>query len=166
MKKYKEETSFIWKVLHGTIQRQLQIWTEHSTLIFENLKQVERSKIILASFEHLQKLYWLIFYFSTSFRFSKISVECSVHICSCPWVGSLIQRHSTHPLLTMKSCFYCYISRLWVPSEFISLSHLTHATQRNDWLFTLTLFPFPGQAYYSWSTKDFSSREVCTVVIT
>ena len=113
----------------------------------------EIKKIILASFEHLQKLYWLIFYFSTSFRFSKISVECSVHICSCPWVGSLIQRHSTHPLLTMKSCFYCYISRLWVPSEFISLSHLTHATQRNDWLFTLTLFPFPGQAYYSWSTK-------------
>jgi hypothetical protein len=39
------------------IQGQLQIWTEHSTLIFENLKPVEKSKIILASIEHLQKLY-------------------------------------------------------------------------------------------------------------
>ena len=26
------------------------------------------------------------FNFSTNFRFSKISVECSVHICSCPWL--------------------------------------------------------------------------------
>jgi hypothetical protein len=23
---------------------------------------------------------------STGFRFSKISVECSVHLCSCPWI--------------------------------------------------------------------------------
>ena len=27
------------------------------------------------------------FDFSTGFRFSKISVECFVHICSCPWLG-------------------------------------------------------------------------------
>ena len=25
-----------------------------------------------------------VFDFSTAFRFSKINVECSVHICSCP----------------------------------------------------------------------------------
>ena len=32
-----------------------------------------------------------IFDFSTGFRFSKISVECSVHICSCPWPNSLLR---------------------------------------------------------------------------
>ena len=30
--------------MHITIQGQLQIWTEHSTLIFENLKPAEKSK--------------------------------------------------------------------------------------------------------------------------
>ena len=35
---------------------------------------LRNQKIILASIEHLQKLYW----------FPKISVECSVQICSCP----------------------------------------------------------------------------------
>ena len=34
-------------------QGQLQRWTEHSTLIFENLKPVEISKKKLTSFEHL-----------------------------------------------------------------------------------------------------------------
>ena len=27
---------------------------------------------------------------STDFRFSKISVECSVHSCSCPWISELM----------------------------------------------------------------------------
>ena len=27
----------------------------------------------------------IFFDISTGFRFSKISVECSVHLCSCPW---------------------------------------------------------------------------------
>ena len=40
------------------VQGQLQRWTEHSTLIFGNLKPVEKSKNILAILEHLQKLYW------------------------------------------------------------------------------------------------------------
>ena len=98
----------------------IAIWTKHSTLIFENLKIVELSKnhystLIFVnpvgmsknnnfiSVEHLQKLYWFsklgecssndakwFFDFSTGFRFSKISVECSDYICSCPWL------HSTH----------------------------------------------------------------------
>ena len=43
---------------NGIMQEQLQIWTEHSTLIFENSKPVEREKkIILESMKHLQKLY-------------------------------------------------------------------------------------------------------------
>ena len=28
----------------------------------------------------------LYFDFSTSFRIAKLSVECSFHICSCPWI--------------------------------------------------------------------------------
>ena len=63
----------------------------------------EIKKILLASFEHIEMLYWFsklgecssndakwFFDFSTGFRFSKISVECSDYICSCPWL------HSTH----------------------------------------------------------------------
>ena len=40
-----------------TDQGQRQEWTEHSTLIFENLKPVQISNFILSSFKHLQKLY-------------------------------------------------------------------------------------------------------------
>ena len=29
----------------------------------------------------------ILFYFSTSFRFSKISAKYSIHICSCPWIN-------------------------------------------------------------------------------
>ena len=29
----------------------------------------------------------IFFDISTGFRFSKISVECSVHLCSCPWLN-------------------------------------------------------------------------------
>ena len=28
---------------------------------------------------------------STGFRFSKISVKCSVHSCSCPWLDALVR---------------------------------------------------------------------------
>ena len=41
---------------------------------------------INATFEDVQMMLEGFFYFSTGFRFSKISVECSVHICSCPWI--------------------------------------------------------------------------------
>ena len=40
---------------------------------------------INTTFEDVQMMLKLFFDFSTGFRFSKISVECSVHICSCPW---------------------------------------------------------------------------------
>ena len=39
---------------------------------------------INTTFEDVQMMLKLFFDFSTGFRFSKISVECSVHICSCP----------------------------------------------------------------------------------
>ena len=56
-------------------------------LIFEphppNLK-------INTSFEDVQMMLKLFFDFSIGFRFSKISVECSVHICSCPCVRDVV----------------------------------------------------------------------------
>ena len=41
---------------------------------------------ISTTFEDVQLMLKLFFDFSTGFRFSQISVECSVHICSCPWM--------------------------------------------------------------------------------
>ena len=38
----------------------------------------------------------MIFDFSTGFRFSKISVECFVHICSCSWSGLSFTVHTVH----------------------------------------------------------------------
>ena len=32
----------------------------------------------------------IFFDISTGFKFSKISVECSVHLCSCPWAIELM----------------------------------------------------------------------------
>ena len=40
---------------------------------------------INTTFEDVQMMLKRFFDFSTGFRFSKISVECSVHLCSCPW---------------------------------------------------------------------------------
>ena len=40
---------------------------------------------INTTFEDVQMMLKGYFDFSTDFRFSKISVECSVHICNCPW---------------------------------------------------------------------------------
>ena len=59
-----------------SIQGQLHIWMDHSTLIFENLEPAEKPK------HHFSISF---FYFPAGSRFSKISVECSVHVCRCSW---------------------------------------------------------------------------------
>ena len=41
---------------------------------------------IYTTFKDVQIILKWFFDISTDFRFSKISVECSVHICSCPWL--------------------------------------------------------------------------------
>ena len=71
-------------------QGQLQIWIEHSTLISEDetsreIKKLFRHLKINTTFEDVQVMLKRWFDFSTGFRFSKISVECFVHICNCPW---------------------------------------------------------------------------------
>jgi hypothetical protein len=40
---------------------------------------------IYTTFKDVQMILKIFFDISTGFRFSKISVECSVHSCSCPW---------------------------------------------------------------------------------
>ena len=104
-------------------QGQLQIWTEHSTLIFENLKPVNLSYLnpkgedssckidwfmatypsklkwaflsltllilkINTTFKDGQMMLKLLFDFSTGFRFSKISVECTFHSEAPPCISA------------------------------------------------------------------------------
>ena len=40
----------------------------------------------LYTFKDVQMMLRIFFDISTGFRFSKISVLCSVHLCSCPWL--------------------------------------------------------------------------------
>ena len=43
---------------------------------------------IYTTFKDVQMMLINFFDISTGFRFSKISVDCSVHLCSCPWLNS------------------------------------------------------------------------------
>ena len=65
-------------------------------LIFEprtpNLK-------INTTFTEVQMMLKKLFDFSNGFRFSKISVKCSVYICSCPCPNKGGEAQYTHPLL-------------------------------------------------------------------
>ena len=45
---------------------------------------------IYTTFKDVQMMLKIFFDISTSFRFLKISVECSVHLCSCPCPSSRI----------------------------------------------------------------------------
>ena len=42
------------------------------------------------TFKDVQMMLKIFFDTSTGFRFAKISVECYVHLCSCPWIISRI----------------------------------------------------------------------------
>ena len=123
-------------------QGQLQIWTEHSIMIFENLKPVEKSKnhfninwtssnVVLSfkirrvrlqnwawlakflsltllilkinkTFEDVQMMVKWFFDISTGFRFSKISVECSIHICSSQPLQSIDLEENRFAMLIEK----------------------------------------------------------------
>ena len=41
---------------------------------------------IYTTFKDVKMILKIFFDIYTGFRFSKISVECSVHSCSCPWI--------------------------------------------------------------------------------
>ena len=71
-------------------QGQLQRWKTDSTPIFENLKPVEKSKnnsIIMNIFKSCIDFYQsidIIFEDVFGLRFSNISLDISIYICSCP----------------------------------------------------------------------------------
>ena len=43
------------------------------------------------TFKDVQMMLKIFFDISTGFRFSKSSVKCSVHSCSCPWLDALVR---------------------------------------------------------------------------
>ena len=47
----------------------------------------------LYTFKDVQMMLKRFFDVSTDFRFSKISVECSVHICSCPCTNVQLKKY-------------------------------------------------------------------------
>ena len=72
----------IWKVV-GLSKDSYRYGQNTPMLIFENLKPVEKLKNRFSIIWSPSKvvLIFIFFYFSTGFRFSKITVEWSVHIC-------------------------------------------------------------------------------------
>ena len=70
----------------------------------------------------------MIFDFSTGFRFSKISVECSFHLCSCPWYSRLVHNKITSKtqvqMTSLANCLVLNCSRHFAVHE-ISLSMMT-----------------------------------------
>ena len=49
-------------------------------------KREQNNLKIYTVYKNVQMMLKRFFDISTGFRFSKISVECSVHLCSCPWI--------------------------------------------------------------------------------
>jgi hypothetical protein len=60
---------------------------------------------IYTTFKDVQMILKSFFDISTGFRFWKISVECSVHSCSCPWLDG-----STHSDGWLEMEFFCEIT--------------------------------------------------------
>ena len=62
---------------------------------------------IYTTFKDVQMMLKRFFDICTGFRFSKISVECSVHLCSCPW-------HSTTTMgqISFRVCIWI-LTNLW-----------------------------------------------------
>ena len=60
---------------------------------------------IYTTFKGVQMMLKIFFDISTGFKFSKISVECSVHSCSCPctnshfWINLKMRRYKDFDLI-------------------------------------------------------------------
>ena len=64
----------------------------------------------------------IFFDISTGFRFSKISMECSVHLCSCPWSG--YQNTTSEKIQIHCECAYLdrsyFTEKSWVDTLFMA----------------------------------------------
>ena len=59
---------------------------------------------IYTTFKDVQMILKRFFNIFTGFRFSKISVECSVHLCSCPWFKWPLCRKCAYYRSTSNCC--------------------------------------------------------------
>ena len=63
---------------------------------------------------------------STGFRFSKISVECSIHSCSCPWTMTMTGKiRYMPPPLIWSFCKWkkeLYLAKSWQPARIFLVS--------------------------------------------
>jgi hypothetical protein len=66
---------------------------------------------IYTTFKDVQMILKRFFDISTGFRFSKISVECSVHSCSCPWLtlSNCYLTYSHFMVLNIQPSFFAWI---------------------------------------------------------
>ena len=68
---------------------------------------------------------WCFFNISTGFRFSKISVEYSIHICSCPYLKQQMSVNLWEWVISILLCFKYYLGNylqsspalMWEPLE-------------------------------------------------
>ena len=78
------------------------------------------------TFKDVQMMLIKFFDVSTGFRFSKISVECSVHSCSCPWTYTSIMKKSTDQF------FFQALRR--ASAEFTEIKRLFTYFYFNNWI--------------------------------
>ena len=90
----------------------------------------------------------IFFDISTGFRFSKISVECSVHLYSCPWVMHHISE--TQSQLNKNLTCFC------VPKKLTCQQLIKYFTwlANNHSLFFLSYFQMLAAWVYGWIEDD------------
>ena len=116
---------------------------------------------IYTTFKDVQMILQRFFDISTGLRFSKISVECSVHLCSCPWFILLNYRvvkiqiyilpviwnkasvcWKVIQTLLFRNCLINILTRSWLPSSWPN-----HTSYR---FFVLNFFKIPGVLTCAW----------------
>jgi hypothetical protein len=97
---------------------------------------------IYTTFKDVQMILKRFFDISPGFRFSKISVECSVYSCSCPWLQSMVSKKN----INLMSGLYLNCSSKCLPRVaclWIKISMFQRAGMRKGGL------PLPSAFQYS-----------------
>ena len=119
---------------------------------------------IYTTFKDVQMMLTIFFDISTGFRFSKISVECSVHLCSCPWSrlqaiqSKRISNKTIEPLQNTVATSYLLLFNKWLlqflnddkfiinkydwlETQFLNLVYFTHTPLCRNFIATPLLVP-------------------------
>ena len=67
---------------------------------------------IYTTFKDVQMMIKIFFDISTGFRFSKISVECSVHLCSCLYINKYTPNQSISHMNRIESAYQIMVKNL------------------------------------------------------